>query len=87
MNLKFLQNLSTTSESQWNKGFGSIFDSPQQKMSLSQIATITDTEKRVSEYQNYIKDKIAKGDKQALIDLVKHSKYMMMRSFAKLMMT
>ncbi|KAF0975398.1 hypothetical protein FDP41_005392 [Naegleria fowleri] len=40
--------------------------------SLSTIASITDTEKRVAEYQKYIKEKVSKGDKQGLIDLVKH---------------
>ena len=43
-------------------------------MSLSSIVSITDTEKRIAEYQKYIKEKISKGDKQGLIDLVKHSK-------------
>ena len=40
--------------------------------SLSAIASIQETEKRVTEYQNFIKDKIGKGDKAGLIELVKH---------------
>ncbi|KAL9647785.1 hypothetical protein ABK040_001353 [Willaertia magna] len=40
--------------------------------SLAQIASITDTEKRISEYQNHVKDLITKGNKQGLIDFVKH---------------